>query len=217
MTDFKNYGFKLQKLHEVYGEIAKNTEYIREKPATERVLKETEKKLEYTIPPCMRELFIFFSRKIVFSAWLPEELELPHALRDIFSASFEISVDELINAERSRKSWVNECFSNPLDSYDKVWHNKLGFMTVANGDVIAFDLDDDRDDKRVIYLSHDDGRGHGYVLGDNFDDFFCNLLLVGGCGNEDWQMMPFIENATSGINPNCENAKIFRELIGLYW
>lgn len=60
------------------------------------------------------------------------------------------------------------CFSNVEDSYDATWHNKLGFMCIPN------------EDKRVIYLSHDDGRGNG-----------------------DWYMLPFMDEI--GINFNFEN------------
>ena len=41
------------------------------------------------------------------------------------------------------------------------------------------------------------------------------LLLVGACGNEDWQMLPFCLDAQSGIVSDCENAKEDRKLIGL--
>ena len=36
------------------------------------------------------------------------------------------------------------------------------------------------------------------------------LLLVGACGNEDWQMLPFCLDAQSGIVSDCENAKEYR-------
>lgn len=108
-----------------------------------------------------------------------------------------------------------ETAADPDNDYDRVWHNKLGFMTVANGDIIAFDLDDPGDDKKVVYLSHDDGEGHGHTLGDSFLAYFSNLLLIGGCGNEDWQMIPFL--GPSGLDPDCGNAKTYRELIKLAW
>lgn len=41
-----------------------------------------------------------------------------------------------------------------------------------------------------------------------------NLVKIGGCGNEDWQMLPFITDPVSGIDPDCENAGKYRELIG---
>ena len=67
----------------------------------------------------------------------------------------------------------------------------------------------------VVYLSHDDGEGHGYILGKDFNTYLEQLLLVGACGNEDWQMLPFCLDAQSEIVSDCENAKEYRKLIGL--
>lgn len=90
------------------------------------------------IPKSLRNVFLFFSKEIDFYAFLPDEFALPPELGEVFSASFTVSLEELLSAEESRKSWVENCFSNPSDNYDKVWHNKLGLMTVANGDIRAF-------------------------------------------------------------------------------
>ena len=49
----------------------------------------------------------------------------------------------------------------------------------------------------------------------HFDTYFEQLLLIGACGNEDWQMLPFCLDAQSGIVSDCENAKEYRKLIGL--
>lgn len=67
----------------------------------------------------------------------------------------------------------------------------MGFMNVPNGDVIAFDMKESEINPSVVYLSHDDGEGHGYILGKDFNTYLEQLLLVGACGNEDWQMLPF--------------------------
>ena len=49
----------------------------------------------------------------------------------------------------------------------------------------------------------------------DFNTYLEQLLLVGACGNEDWQMLPFCLDAQSGIVSDCENAKEYRKLIGL--
>ena len=43
-------------------------------------------------------------------------------------------------------------------------NTKLGFMNIPNGDVIAFDMKESEINPSVVYLSHDDGEGHGYIL-----------------------------------------------------
>ena len=218
MMDIKTLDSMLLKLHDTYTKIDEDTKYEKETTvATETELRSVETILECPIPPSLRTIFLEFSKSISFHSFLPSNFELTGSLSDIFSANFTFSTDELVMAENSRKSWVKECFSSPEDPYDKVWHNKLGFATVGNGDVIAFDLSDPKEDKRVVYLSHDDGEGHGYVLGRSFADYFTNLILIGACGNEYWQMMPFITDSSSGIDPDCDNANNYRAAIGLQW
>ena len=58
-------------------------------------------------------------------------------------------------------------------------NTKLGFMNVPNGDVIAFDMKESEINPSVVYLSHDDGEGHGYILGKDFNTYLEQLLLVG--------------------------------------
>ena len=57
-------------------------------------------------------------------------------------------------------------------------NTKLGFMNVPNGDVIAFDMKESEINPSVVYLSHDDGEGHGYILGKDFNTYLEQLLLV---------------------------------------
>lgn len=215
MNIYKLWHKQLLELQRAYSQICEDVVFIKEPVATTQEIQELEKKLGCVLPESLKKTFLAFSKDISFCAFLPDEFKLPDELREIFSAQFTISLTEVLEAEESRRSWVQACFSDINDPYDKVWHNKLGLMTVANGDVIAFDLEDANNEKRVVYLSHDDGSGHGYVLGNSFQEYFSKLLLIGGCGNEDWQMEPFIEDAQSGIKTDCENALLYRELIGL--
>lgn len=137
--------------------------------------------------------------------------EIQHEL----SGNQKQTIEEVARAESSREGWQINCFPDEDDAYDSVWHHKLGIMTVGNGDVIALDIGKDSENPPVVYLSHDDGEGHGYVLGKTFRAYLEALLLTGGCGNEDWQMLPFCHDAESGIDPQCENAVTYRKIIGL--
>ena len=114
---------------------------------------------------------------------------------------------------RVYREWV-ETFPNVEDPYDNVWHHKFAFADVPNGDQLAFDLKFMLDPP-VVYLSHDDGEGHGYRLGNDFIDFMERWSLLGCPGNEDWQMMPFLPDATSGLDVYGENARMWREWFGL--
>lgn len=41
---------------------------------------------------------------------------------------------------------------------------------MGNGDYLAFDLNHSND-APIVYLSHDDGDGHGYKIANNFIEF----------------------------------------------
>lgn len=54
----------------------------------------------------------------------------------------------------------------------------MGFMNVPNGDVIAFDMKESEINPSVVYLSHDDGEGHGYILGKDFNTYLEQFRFV---------------------------------------
>jgi cell wall assembly regulator SMI1 len=185
------------------------------KPATEQQVINIEEKLGYRLPESFRDVLLNFAGSVDFGWELNDCVDLPEEFREIFAGECIWDVNNLIDIEESREDWVRECFPNPDDEYDRVWHNKLAFMSVGNGDEIAIDLEKYPDYTPVVYLSHDGGEGHGYILGQDFKDFIDRWTLIGCPGSEDWQMLPFIDTPTSGINPNCENALEWKRLIGL--
>lgn len=213
--DYSKIDGLLLKIKSAYDSIGAETELMVEEPASTAEVEAVENRLERKLPLQIREFFLQYSKKCKFSAFLPDDFELPGELNEIFSAGFLISLEEFVDVENSRKDYVEECFVNENDTYDAVWHHKLGFMRVPNGDIIAFDVNENETNPPVVYLSHDDGEGHGYILGSDFDTYFEQLLLIGACGNEDWQMMPFCPDAQSGIVSDCDNAKNYRRIINL--
>lgn len=217
MYNFDSLDYKFTKLKNIYSSICDDINYDKKEVATDYEIEELEEKLSMKLPISLKNTLLNFSKEFHFRAHLSEDFKLPKELEGIFSAVFEISLEGILYAEEGRYSWMKECFPNDKDEYDKVWHNKFGFMSVGNGDVIAFDLEDNNDDPKVVYLSHDDGEGHGVVLGNNFIDYMERIIAVGCCGSEDWQMMPFIKNKYDGIITNCENANTYRKLINLEW
>ncbi len=148
-----------------------------------------------------------FSSHAEFGWQLPDGVESP--VREIFSGGCYWELSSLVQLEQDRQDWVKSCFPNENDPYDRVWHNKLLFLFVPNGDRIALDLAFPTEPP-VVYLSHDGGEGHGYLLGDSFIDFMDRWSLLGCPGPEDWQMMPFLSSPTAGLDPDCDKANVWR-------
>ena len=66
-----------------------------------------------------------------------------------------------------------------------------------------------------MYLSHDDGQGHGYKIANNFEEMLETWSRVAFVGGEDWQWLYFTTSKTSGIDAVGEAAKAFREILAL--
>ncbi|MED0949060.1 SMI1/KNR4 family protein [Bacillus mobilis] len=141
-------------------------------------------------------------------------MEIPNEFSEIFCGTPHWSLENLFEFEKERKDWIDTVFPNPEDEYDVVWHNKLAFCEVGNGDYLAFDMKNDID-APVIYLSHDNGEGHGYKIANNFIEFIDNWSRVAFVGCEDWQWLPFTTRFDSGINSDDEPAKKFRNWLKL--
>jgi hypothetical protein len=182
--------------------------------ASEAEVLDIEQRLGFRLPAEFRDTLLTVSSHCEFRWFLPDEFELPPVLRQLFSGELHWSLELLWQFNEAREGWIREVFSNPEDEYDKVWYNKFVFQEVGNGDFIAIDLLPMSYGK-VVYLSHDDGEGHGYVMANSFKALLTDWVELGCVGGEDWQWLPFCENKLAGIDPNSENALLWKQIIKL--
>ena len=183
-------------------------------PATPDEINKVEKELGLELPGSFRRVLLEFASAFEVSWFLPDGKEPPDPVSGIFSGCLSWDLKKLAELEEGRQSWVRECFPNPEDEYDRVWHHKLAIQEVGNGDLIALDLAADGE-APLVYLSHDGDESHGYVLGPSFEEAIDRWTRVGCAGAEDWQWLPFVSSPTSGIEPDCDAAKKWREWFGL--
>jgi len=183
-------------------------------PATEDEVIAIERALGYPLPASFRTILTAFSKRVSFAWFLPRPFPLPHPLRGIFCGQCQWDIARLLALEEERQGWITQVFPNRDDPYDRVWHQKLAFMPIQNGDYLTIDLQAG-DDGPVVYASHDDGEGHGYAFGANFIDFIDRWTQLGCPGGEDWQILPFVESAISYINPHSTNAANWKGIIDL--
>ncbi|KQL43947.1 1,3-beta-glucan synthase regulator [Brevibacillus choshinensis] len=196
-------------------EIGGDVQEIRmEEPASEEQVAEIERTLGFPLPTSFKKTLVEFSSSFSFRWFVPDDFELPGKFRGIFGGTPHWGLNLIQEFDGERKGWAENVFTNREDEYDAVWHNKLAFLAVGNGDYIAFDLNGN-DDPPVVYLSHDDGEGHGYIIGENFRDFMDKWSRIAFVGAEDWQWIPFTMNINSGIVPDGEAANEFRSIMKL--
>ena len=205
----------LEKIEDLGGEVEPLTI---EKPATEEEIKAVEAKLGYTLPPHFREVLLENTAHLDFYWSIYEFLEknedfLPEGLVEIFRGQLLFGLDLLLDYEDDRKGWVKEVYPDYNNEYDRVWHNKMAFHQVGNGDYIAIELEPENYGK-VVYLSHDGSENHGLYIADNFKEFLMNYAAVGCTGGEDWQWEPFYTKG-KGIDPTSKNAKTWYKVLGI--
>ena len=189
-----------------------------EKPATEEEVKAVEAQLGYTLPPHFREVLLENTAHLEF--WWDiddiideEDISLPDKLAEIFRGKLLFGLDLLLDYEENRQDWEGEVYPNSDKEYDRVWHNKMSFFQVGNGDYIAIELEPENYGK-VVYLSHDGSENHGLYIADNFKEFLMNYAAVGCTGGEDWQWEPFYTEG-KGIDPTSKNAKTWYKVLGI--
>ena len=205
----------LEKIEDLGGEVEPLTI---EKPATEEEIKAVEAKLGYTLPPHFREVLLENTAHLDFYWDINDitdegDISLPDKLVEIFRGQLLFGLDLLLDYEDDRKGWVKEVYPDYNNEYDRVWHNKMSFHQVGNGDYIAIELEPENYGK-VVYLSHDGSENHGLYIADNFKEFLMNYAAVGCTGGEDWQWEPFYTKG-KGIDPTSKNAKTWYKVLGI--
>lgn len=180
-------------------------------PATDAEVVVVERALGVSLPASLRRVLTEFSSAFELRWFLPDGADVP--FEGIFSGQMTWGLSKLVEIEENRRDWVRNVFPNVDDPYDRVWHDKLAIHDVGNGDLVALDLR--QQGTPLVYVSHDDGAGHGYLLGRDFEDALDRWLPLGCVGAEDWQWMPFVTSKDSGLDPEGANAKRWRHWFGI--
>ena len=95
------------------------------------------------------------------------------------------NLNVLPELKQTHQEWLDGCFldwlrDDPNDPSARPWLDKLPFVQVGDGDMIAIDLAEGAGHGQVVYLCHDDAcRIHGQVLGADFEDFVTRWSRIG--------------------------------------
>ena len=185
-----------------------------DEPASLGEVEAVEAAIGFALPAAYRDALLNISRHVEFRWFAPGEMGFGDPFRENFSGDLHWSLDLTAQLINDANSWVDEVFPNADDPYDAVWHNKAAFYDVGNGDYLAFDLSEAQYGS-IVYLSHDDGEGHGHVLAADFADLLGRWVPLACTGGEDWQWLPFTAERTTMIEPHGPLADGWRELLGL--
>lgn len=183
-------------------------------PAQSTELQAVQRELACAVPTAFAGVLLEYSAAIDVAWQLPADHQPPPPLDQIFSGECRWNLHELPELQRKHREWIDGCFDDPDDEYDRVWHNKLAFAEVGNGDMLAIEMGEG-DRQPVIYLSHDDGEGHGYSLGSDFRDFLDRFTKLGCPGYEAWQWLPFVEGPQTYLDPQSAEAVEWQKWFGI--
>ncbi len=200
------------RFREIGGQVAEVT--IGE-PASIDQITQVETELGVKLPISFKQVLTEFSSDFSIRCFLPDNMKKPEAFIQIFSVCPSWKLKDLVRLEGEREEWIKNVFPNPEDPYDAVWYNKLVFHGVGDGDLLAFDLSTGDIDPPIVYLCHDGSPGHGHKMADNFLDLLDKWSRVGFIGSDYFQWQTFTTSSESGIQPDVENAKKFREWLKL--
>ena len=189
-------------------------ELITAPPASEKAVAEVEEKIGHALPSSFRQIVVTFSADVAMSWLLPEDCQPPETFDKLLAGECTWGLSSMVSLAEGYQLWIDALRDVDDPDDDLIWHNKLAFAEVGNGDLIAFDLNA-TPDPSVVYLNHECGDTSGWRLGDNFIDFISRYSSLGCPGYDDVLMMPFLPDATSGLDAYCENARKWREWFGL--
>jgi hypothetical protein len=164
-------------------------------PISIEKINQIEAKLQIKYPLEFKTVLTNFSSGVLFR-WQIKNEETVGEFREIFCGcgrGYLWDIKTLKRDFENYNGWVKECFPDIDDEYDKIWHNKVPFLDVPNGDVIAFDTSERQENCPIVYLSHDGSDFHGHILAENFIEFISRWSNLGCTGTEDWQFEPFYD------------------------
>ncbi|GAB3845763.1 hypothetical protein GCM10029963_24570 [Micromonospora andamanensis] len=185
---------------------------VADPPASPGEVDAVEGQLGCRLPMSLRRCLATVASRLEFAWFAPPEHTFPGPFHEIFSGNLCWSLNGLPELMTAVRGWVDNVFPDPSDPYDRVWHHKLPFMEVGNGDYLALDLNEDAHG-RVVYLSHDDGEGHGRTMAPSFEDLLIRWIPLACPGAEDSQWLPFCAPSDGGLDPSSARAHQWTALV----
>ncbi|GAA4672695.1 SMI1/KNR4 family protein [Phytohabitans rumicis] len=183
-------------------------------PASPGQVDAVEEQLGRALPGSLRQVLTTVASRVEFAWYAPNDRTFPEPLDEIFSGELHWSLDALPKLMGAVRGWVTHAFPDPTHPYHGVWHDKLPFMDVGNGDFLALEVGREQEG-RVVYLSHDNGEGHGHVMADSFEDLLVRWIPLACPGAEDVQWWPFCAESDGRIDPASPAGRRWTALLHL--
>lgn len=157
------------------------------KKATTQEIEAKEKELGYQLPPSYKYILHNLGKSLSFYYSFSKDTMIPSEFNEIFSGEINWNIDFLQNLNMLADELMEDG-----EDYGRTLRGKLEFSHSGNGDVYAFDMTVDSDEKPVIYWEHEEDTVT--YIADSFIDYLFRITELGCIGSENWQFEYFLND-----------------------
>lgn len=195
----EDYQFLLTKWEQLLHKIEKNngTAYPIEigERATIQEIEEKEKELGYNLPSSYKNILQNFTKSLSFYYSFSEDTMIPSEFDEVFSGEINWDIAFLENLNLLADEIMDD-----EEDYGESLRGKLAFSHAGNGDIYAFDMLADGEEKPIVYWDHEEGTVT--YIADSFMEYLVKMTELGCIGSEKWQFEYFLsENGLEVSNP----------------
>lgn len=188
----KDCEFLLSSWEQILHKLSKNNGNVHPieigKRATIQEIEAKEREMGYQLPPSYKYILQNLGKSLSFYYSFSEDTMIPSEFNEIFSGEINWNIDYLQNLDEL----ADELFEDGED-YGKTLRGKLEFSHAGNGDVYAFDMSVESEEKPVIYWDHEEDTVT--YIADSFIDYLLRITELGCIGSEKWQLEYFLSDA----------------------
>lgn len=153
--------------------------------ATPQEIKEKEREIGYDLPPSYKAVLHDLGKSLSFYYSFSDDTMIPDEFREIFSGEIQWDIDLLQNLD----SLADDLMEDGED-YGGTLRGKLEFSHSGNGDIYAFDMSFEGEEKPVIYWEHEEDTVT--YIADSFIDYLNKITELKCIGSEKWQFEYFL-------------------------
>lgn len=194
------------------------SEVLVQPPLIESELIEITSKIDKQIPQELANFWLNGSRHCDCTYFCEDaKSEIVSQIETIFGSSQEIyGGASLIDAADlpqhllNCKDWAEETWVAEYPQDKGFWLNSVPFAEMNNGDYLALNIMEAKDNPPVIYLSHDD---ESSMIASSFTDFLTHWEQLCYVGPEIWMLQNF-RDENGFINLDSGKAKDLRKMLG---
>lgn len=157
------------------------------KKATLQEIVAKEKELGYQLPPSYKYILYNLGKSLSFYYSFSEDTMIPSEYKEIYSGEINWNTDFLHNLNELADELMEDG-----EDYGSTLRGKLEFSHAGNGDVYAFDMSVESDEKPVIYWDHEEDEIT--YIANSFIDYLFKITELGCIGSEKWQFEYFLSD-----------------------